>query len=304
MHSRRQFLRGAGVGIALAVSGNALAIKPSKPSAEAALRARWVEIERRSGGRLGISLLDTATGQRIEQRQDERFPLCSTFKFLLVAAVLQRVDRGELRLDRQVPIRAEDMLSYAPATKPHVGGSLSLAELCQAAMIFSDGVAANLLLTQVGDPVGLTAFIRTLGDTQTRSDRNEPSMNNFALDDPRDTTTPAAMLGSMRAVLLGDALQPASRKRLTDWMIDNRTGDDCLRAGFPQGWKVGDKTGNNGTDSRNDIGIVWVPGQQAPLLLTTYLNKATVDADARDAALKAVAQAVAAWWPTRAARAI
>ncbi|MDR6675285.1 beta-lactamase class A [Xanthomonas translucens] len=256
------------------------------------LAQRLAVIERGSGGRLGVTLLDGNGATLGGQRQDERFPMCSTFKFLLAAAVLQRVDRGELTLQQRVQIRAADMLSHAPVTERHVGGALSVAELCQATMIFSDNPAANLLFPLVGDPPGLTRFLRGLGDTQTRSDRHEPEMNRYAAGDPRDTTTPAAMAATLRALLLGDALQPASRKRLTDWMIDNRTGDACLRAGLTPAWKIGDKTGSNGVDTRNDIAIVWPPGRRTPLLLTAYLNGAKVDDAARDAALKAVAVAV------------
>lgn len=195
-------------------------------------------------------------------------------------------------MTQQIKIRASDMLEHAPVTERHVGGSLSVAELCQATMIHSDNPAANLLFPLIGDPPGLTRFLRGIGDTKTRSDRLEPEMNGFAPGEPRDTTTPAAMAATLRTLLLGDALQPASRKQLTAWMIDNRTGDDCLRAGLPRDWKIGDKTGSNGTDTRNDIAIIWPPGRAAPLLLTAYLNGATVDAAARDVALKAVAEAV------------
>jgi beta-lactamase class A len=211
----------------------------------------------------------------------------------LAAAVLQRVDKGELTLAQRVKIRASDMLSHAPVTERHVGGSLSVAELCRATMIYSDNPAANLLFPLVGEPAGLTAFLRGIGDAHTRSDRHEPEMNRYAEGDPRDTTTPAAMAATLRTLLLGNALQPASRKQLADWMIDNRTGDTCLRAGLPRDWKIGDKTGSNGTDTRNDIAILWPPKGRAPLLLTTYLNGAKVDDAGRDAALKAVAAAVA-----------
>ncbi|EWC49311.1 beta lactamase [Xanthomonas citri pv. glycines str. 8ra] len=256
------------------------------------LRAQWAQIERGTGGRLGICLLDSATGKRLGQREHERFPMCSTFKFVLAAAVLQQVDQGKLTLAQQVKIHASDMLEHAPVTERHVGGSLSVGELCRATMIYSDNPAANLLFPLVGDPAGVTAFLRGIGDAQTRTDRYEPQMNRFVAGDPRDTTTPAAMAATLRTLLLGDALQPASRKQLTDWMIDNRTGDDCLRAGLTAGWKIGDKTGSNGTDTRNDIAILWPPKGRAPMLLATYLNGAKVDDAARDAALKAVAVAV------------
>ncbi|RYE94954.1 MAG: class A beta-lactamase [Oxalobacteraceae bacterium] len=292
MLNRRQFLYATGASVLLAASRPAWALTPAMLPGDV-LRAQWAEIERSSGGRLGISLLDSGTGKRIGLREDERFPLCSTFKFVLAAAVLQRVDKGELTLAQRVKIRAADMLSHAPVTERHVGGSLSVAELCRATMIYSDNPAANLLFPLVGDPAGLTAFLRGIGDARTRSDRHEPEMNRFAPGDPRDTTTPAAMAATLRTLLLGNVLKPASRKQLTDWMIDNRTGDTCLRAGLPRGWKIGDKTGSNGTDTRNDIAIIWPPAGKAPLLLTAYLNGASVDSDARDAAVKAVAQAVA-----------
>lgn len=290
MLARRRFLQGMGLAAAALAVGVADAKAPQIKAPS--LAQRLAAIERGTGGRLGVALLDGNGATLGGQRQDERFPMCSTFKFLLAAAVLQRVDRGELSLERRVPIRAADMLSHAPVTERHVGGALSVAELCQATMIFSDNPAANLLFPLVGDPPGLTRFLRGLGDTQTRSDRHEPEMNRYAAGDPRDTTTPAAMAATLRALLLGDALQPASRKRLTEWMIDNRTGDACLRAGLTPGWKIGDKTGSNGVDTRNDIAIVWPPGRRTPLLLTAYLNGAKVDDAARDAALKAVAVAV------------
>jgi Beta-lactamase class A len=292
MLTRRRFLQGVGMGASLLAAAATQATTARSPAPT--LQQRLAGIERRSGGRLGVSLLDGGGATLGGQRQEQRFPLCSTFKFVLAGAVLQRVDRGELALERRLPVRKADLLAYAPVSERHVGGTLSVAELCEAAMIYSDNTAANLLLPLVGDPPGVTRFLRTLGDAQTRLDRNEPDMNDVGAGDPRDTTTPAAMAATLRTLLLGDALQPASRQRLIGWMRDNRTGDDCLRAGLPAGWRIGDKTGSNGTDTRNDIAIVWAPGRPAPLLLTAYLNGATVDSAARDAALKAVAQAVVA----------
>ncbi|MCS3807884.1 class A beta-lactamase [Xanthomonas sp. 4461] len=291
MLNRREFLYASGAGMLFAASRPALALSPAV-NIDDMLRAQWADIERGTGGRLGISLLGSAPGWRLGQRENERFPMCSTFKFVLAAAVLQQVDRGKLSLAQPVNIRASDMLSHAPVTERHVGGALSVGELCRATMIYSDNPAANLLFPLVGGPPGVTAFLRSIGDAKTRSDRYEPEMNGFAPGEPRDTTTPVAMASTLRTLLLGDALQPASRTQLTDWMIDNRTGDDCLRAGLTADWKIGDKTGSNGTDTRNDIAILWPPKGRPPLLLTTYLNGAKVDDAARDAALKAVAVAV------------
>jgi len=291
MRTRRRFLQGA------ACAGAVLALGPVRaaPRSASALDATLAQIERDSGGRLGVAVHD-ARGRRLAgHREDERFPMCSTFKFLLAATVLHAVDQGRLRLDRRVPVAASDLLEHSPETARHVGAQgMSVAELCRATLIWSDNAAANLLLPLVGGPAGVTAFVRASGDPLTRHDRPEPEVNRFAPGDDRDTTSPAAMAGNLRRLLLGDVLSVASRGQLLEWMRDNRTGDTRLRAGLPAGWTVGDKTGSNGRDITNDIAIVWPPGGRDPLLLTAYLQGATVPAGQQDAALAAVARAVAA----------
>lgn len=294
MLERRDFLRVAIA--ALAVAGFGSKAGTTGENGWSALPKRLRAIEKHSRGRLGVAVLDSASGQQANWRGDERFAMCSTFKFLLAAAVLARVEKGEEALERRIPILASDLVSHSPVTEKLVGSEgASVAQLCEATMIVSDNAAANLLLPLVGGPEGLTRFIRTLGDTRTRLDRNEPSLNSAIPGDPRDTTTPQAMLHSMRRLLLGDALADASRQQLLAWLRDNRTGDNRLRAGLPAGWQVGDKTGtadNGSNGTSNDIAILWPPGR-APLLLTCYLTESPPSAAARDGIHKAVAAAVA-----------
>jgi beta-lactamase class A len=240
-----------------------------------------VELETRNGGRLGVAVLDTGSGRRFGHRADERFPMCSTFKFLLAALVLARVDRGEQRLDRRIVFSQKDLESYSPVTKQHVGASgMSLAELCDATVALSDNTAANLLLATLGGPAALTAFTRGLGDELTRLDRIEPALNEAAPGDVRDTTTPAAMLGDMQRLLVGDALSAASRERLAGWLVGCKTGDKRLRAGIPMGWRVGDKTGTGANGTANDIAIAWPKGR-LPILVTAYYTGSAIGDDAR-----------------------
>ncbi|MGY0714487.1 class A beta-lactamase [Azospirillum argentinense] len=291
MIGRRAFLVATGGMTVLAATG----VKAEKPRkfGDKRLADAIAALEKRSGGRLGVAVLDTGTGQRFGHRADERFPMCSTFKFLLAGAVLKRVDEGRERLDRPIPVTKADMVPYAPFAETRLDGPPpTVAELCEATMTLSDNVAANLLLPAVGDPAGLTAFLRTLGDRKTRLDRNEPSLNSAIPGDPRDTTTPAAMVHSMERLMLGDALTPASRERLIAWMVANRTGDKRLRAGLPKGWRVGDKTGTGVRGTANDIGIVWPEGR-APLLITSYLTETPDAFKERDAIHAGVARAVA-----------
>jgi beta-lactamase class A len=230
------------------------------------------QLENTNGGRLGVAVLDTGSGERAGYRAHERFPMCSTFKFLLVAAVLERADRHEERLARSLAIPPKPLLSHSSLTERHAGGTLSIAELCRAVLTQSDNSAANLLLETVGGPAGITRFARTIGDEVTRLDRTEPALNEALAGDPRDTTSPEAMAGDLRAVLLGELLTGASRAQLTAWMQASVTGLDRLRARLPASWRALDKTGSNGEHTSNDIAVFWPPGQP-PVIVTAYITQ-------------------------------
>lgn len=243
--------------------------------------ARFDAIEQRLGGRLGVALLDTGSGRRIEHRASERFAMCSTFKLLAVAALLSRVDRGREQLERFVKYGPADLLDYAPITKQRVSeGGMTLAELSAAAIEYSDNTAANLVLAAIGGPRAVTAYARSLGDTVTRLDRNEPSLNLVEPRDVRDTTSPTAMLGDMQRVLVDESvLTSGSREQLATWLIGNTTGAGRLRAGLPAAWRVGDKTGSCTHGATNDIAVAWPPGR-LPVLIAVYFNgSAAPDAD-------------------------
>jgi beta-lactamase class A len=217
-----------------------------------------------------VAILDTGSGRRLAWRANDRFPMCSTFKLLLAAAILHRVDTDCEDLARRIPIREADLQPTSPGTKPFVGRDLPVETLCEAAMIYSDNTAANLLLKAMGGPPGVTGFARHLGDKVTRLDNYELELNKVAPGEVHDTTTPAAMLGDLQKLLIGDALTRVSRQRLTGWMLANTTGGERLKAGVPKTWKVGDKTGawipGGGV---NDLAILWPPGR-APILAAAY----------------------------------
>ena len=259
MTTRRDFVAGAGAlaGWGLAGAGVARAAG-GLPDTFTADMAR---IELENGGRLGVAVQDTGSGARAGHRDGERFPMCSTFKLLAAAAVLKRVDGGGERIDRRIVFAASDIVVNSPITKERIGGNgMTLAELCEAAMIVSDNTAGNLILASLGGPQAITDYARTLGDTITRLDRIEPDLNEAVPGDPRDTTTPQAMLGNVRQLVLGKALSAASKEQLTKWLIGNKTGDTRLRAGLPAGWRTGDKTGSGERGTTNDVGVVWPPG--------------------------------------------
>ena len=256
-----------------------------------ALPESFAALEHRHGGRLGVAVLDTETGNRFAHRGDQRFLMFSTFKVLLVAAVLARVDHGKERLEQRIVFDKSALLDWAPVAKLHVGPpGMSIAALCEAAITVSDNTTANLLLHLMGGPGAVTHYARSLGDRETRLDRTEPTLNRP--DGELDTTTPWAMLGDMRRLLLGDALIVASRERLTEWLRHCQSGTNSLPAGLPSDWREGDKTGSGDT-ATNDVAI-FSPPQRKPLLVIAYYENASVSARQRYAVLADTGRIVAA----------
>ncbi len=283
---RRDLLKAVAAGVTSLLAHPVLVLADSND-----VTARLADLERKCGGRLGVAALDIDGGHRVSHRGDERFLMCSTFKFLLVAAVLTRVDQGKENFDRRIVFKRNVVLNYAPMTEHHVGPpGMTIAQLCEAAITLSDNTAANLLLASIGGPSSVTQYARSLGDPFTLLDRFEPALN------PYDGTTPNATLADMQKILLGPTLSQFSRERLIKWMLDCQTGLRSLRSGFPVGWRVGDKTGQwDGTDvgANNDIAVAWPP-ERKPLLVTAYCDNARASATARKAVLAEVARVVSA----------
>lgn len=248
------------------------------------------EIEEANDGRLGVALIDTGSGRRLGWRGDERFPMCSTFKFLLAAATLARVDGGQEQLARAQAVTRADIVPNSPLTERAAGGTMTVADLCKATITVSDNAAANLLLAPVGGAQGFTRWVRSTGDTVTRLDRPEPLLNESAPGDPRDTTSPRAMAANLERLLTGDILTEASRAQLIAWLEANTTGARRIRAGAPAGWRIGDKTGTGENGATNDIAILWPPSGR-PVLLALYLVESKAETAANEATLAAATRA-------------
>ena len=251
------------------------------------------DLERKAGGRLGVFVRDSGTGAALAHRARERFPLCSTFKVLAAAAVLKQVDDGKATLDQAIAYGQADLLDYAPETKKHVAeGHMSLGDLCAAAIQWSDNTAGNLILKQIGGPAGFTHYARSIGDKITRLDRTEPTLNTAIPGDPRDTTTPEAIVRTLQTVLAKGALSATSARQLEDWMIGDKVGNARLRAGLPQDWRIGDKTGSGDNGTANTVAIIRPPNR-APLFAAVYYTGSTAPMKDRDAVHASVARIIA-----------
>jgi len=284
MISRRAF-------VAVSLAAPAL-IGSRAAMAEPAPHEWLAALEAKHGGRLGVAILDTARSAPVAYRGDERFALCSTFKNLVAACVLARVDARLDSLDRRVVYGKGDLMAYAPVTGKHLGDGMTVGALCEAAVTVSDNTAANMLLASFGGPPGLTAYLRTLGDTVTRLDRFEPDLNENKPGDPRDTTTPLAMAATLQKVVVGTALSEASRTQLAEWLVECKTGGKRLRAGVPKDWRAGDKSGSGANNATNDVAVIWPPNR-APVVVTAYYTGSPAPADERDAVLAEVGKIAA-----------
>ncbi|MDT9670796.1 class A beta-lactamase [Klebsiella pneumoniae] len=239
--------------------------------------ASIADIEAKVGGRVGVFAVDTGSGKVLAHRPDERFAMCSTFKWVLVATILAQVERNMVSLGDRVLYGPADLLAYAPVTSKHVAeGFMTVGDLSRAAIVVSDNTAANLLLSKLGGPSAVTEFARSCGDAVTRLDRNEPTLNDNEADDLRDTTSPRAMATLMRKVLCGNRLSSTSRDLLLQWLRDCETGYDRLRAKLPKDWLVGDKTGTGERGAVNDVAIAIPPGR-SPILIAAFLSEGRVD---------------------------
>lgn len=262
--SRRDLLLGGGalVGFAMCTTATAAAAPPSP------VEDRLAELERRDGRFIGVFAVDAGSGRTVAYRADDVFAVCSTAKVYASARVLQKCERGELRLTDTVTIESGDIVSNSPVTETRVGRTMTLAELCAAALQVSDNAAMNVLLRVIGGPPAVTEFARSIGDDVTRLDRFETELNTAIPGDPRDTSTPRALGGGFDRVLTRDVLAPAQRGQLEQWMRDNQTSS--MRAGLPPGWTSADKTGSGDYGSTNDVGVIYGPaGQRALLAIMT-----------------------------------
>ncbi|MHA7656458.1 class A beta-lactamase [Mycobacterium sp. ML4] len=251
---------------------------PSTPAPAPDLSAQFGQLERRYGGRVGVYVPAGGATEAIAYRGDERFAFCSTFKAPLVAAVLHQYPLAHL--DTMVTFTKADINSVSPVTEQHVDTGLTVGQLCDAAIRYSDGTAANLLLSQVGGPAGFTGYLRSLGDNISRLDQAEPELNRDPPNDERDTTTPHAIALVFQQLVLGDALPPDKRTMLTDWMARNTTGGKRIRAAFPADWKVADKTGTGDYGRANDVAVVWSPAG-VPHVVAIYTDIAGGGYDAQ-----------------------
>lgn len=240
----------------------------------------FIKLESQFDARLGVYAIDTETKKTIIYRADERFSFASTYKALAAGAILEQNEIDDL--NRIISYKKTDLVTYSPITEKHIDTGMSLREIADAAIRYSDNTAGNLLFNELGGPKGFESVLRKIGDTVTQSENFEPDLNFRTPDESRDTSTPKALAKNLQAFILGDVLSSEKQAILKDWLIGNTTGDTLIRAAIPKNWSVGDKSGAGGYGTRNDIAIIWPPDRQ-PIVMAILSDRTMKDATYDDA---------------------
>lgn len=251
----------------------------AQPDPSESKNNNFAKLEDKFDARLGIYALDTGTDQTVTYRSNERFTYASTHKALAVGALLQQISIEDL--NQRITYKHEDLVNYNPITEKHVDTGMTLRELCEASLRYSDNTAENLILKQLGGPDELKKALREIGDDVTNPERFEPELNEVKPGETHDTSTPKALASSLQSFVIGDALPKEKRLLLTDWLKGNATGDTLIRAGVPKNWVVADKSGSASYGTRNDIAVIWPPKKE-PIVLAILSSHDEEEADTDD----------------------
>ncbi|EJG0026600.1 CARB family carbenicillin-hydrolyzing class A beta-lactamase [Vibrio alginolyticus] len=248
-------------------------------------------LEQQTSSRIGVSVWDTQVDERWDYRGDERFPLMSTFKTLACAKMLSDMDSGKLSKNATAKVDERSIVVWSPVMDKLAGQNTRIEHACEAAMLMSDNTAANLVLNEIGGPKAVTMFLRTIGDKATRLDRIEPRLNEATPGDSRDTTTPNAILNTLRTLVEGETLSYESRVQLKIWMQDNKVSDSLMRSVLPTGWSIADRSGAGGHGSRGINAIIWKENHR-PVYISIYVTETELSLQARDQLVAQISQLI------------
>ncbi|ALR93825.1 carbenicillin-hydrolyzing class A beta-lactamase CARB-42 [Vibrio alginolyticus] len=248
-------------------------------------------LEQQTSSRIGVSVWDTQADERWDYRGDERFPLMSTFKTLACAKMLSDMDSGKLSKNATAKVDERSIVVWSPVMDKLAGQNTRIEHACEAAMLMSDNTAANLVLNEIGGPKAVTMFLRTIGDKATRLDRIEPRLNEATPGDSRDTTTPNAILNTLRTLVEGETLSYESRVQLKIWMQDNKVSDSLMRSVLPTGWSIADRSGAGGHGSRGINAIIWKENHR-PVYISIYVTETELSLQARDQLVAQISQLI------------
>lgn len=248
------------------------------------------KLEARYDARVGVSALDTESGESVDHRADERFGFASSLKVFAVAELLDRTTPKELEKNVTWTQADVDEAGWTPVTEKHVDDGLPLGDVAESALRVSDNLAMNIVFDEFGGPEALDDAMKKDGDSTTEVTDEEPELNDVEEGSTDNTTTPAAFTANLQGLLDAKRLSDDDRQVLFDWMSANETGDPLIRAGAPEGWVVRDKSGHSDA-IQNDIAVV-TPPDRKPIVLSVMTETDDPESEDGPAIVAAVAEAV------------
>ena len=195
------------------------------------------DLEKKYNAHIGVYALDTKSGKEVKFNSDKRFAYASTSKAINSAILLEQVPYN--KLNKKIHINKDDIVAYSPILEKYVGKDITLKELIEASMTYSDNTANNKIINEIGGIKKIKKRLKKLGDKVTNPVRYEIELNYYS---------------------------PKSK--------NNKSGDTLIKDGVSKDCKVADKSGQAITyASRNDVAFVYPKGQSEPIVLVIFTNK-------------------------------
>ncbi|MDU2310145.1 MAG: class A beta-lactamase [Staphylococcus epidermidis] len=204
-------------------------------------------LEKKYNANIGVYALDTKSGKEVKFNADKRFAL---------------------------HINKDDIVAYSPILEKYVGKDITLKELIEASMKYSDNTANNKIINEIGGIKKIKKRLKKLGDKVTNPVRYEIELNYYSPKSKKDTSTPAAFGKTLNKLIANGKLSKKNKNFLLDLMLNNKNGDTLIKDGVPKDYKVADKSGQAITyASRNDVAFVYPKNQSEPIILVIFTNK-------------------------------
>src|SRR5919197_2840278 len=267
------------------------------------LQKEFEEIAHDANGRVGVAVMLLESRESTELRGDERFPMHSVHKVPIAMAVLQRLDREELKLDQRVKVEPSDYTRkgmYSPVRDKYPAGTeLTIAELLRYTICESDGSASDVLMKLIGGPASVMAFLEEIQVPDIQVVNYEKEIGRDWETQYRNWATPKGALALLVALQSKRGLSAESQASLLKLMTESIPGAKRLKGRLPAGTVLAHKTGTGGTQdgitsATNDIGIITLPNG-THLAVAVFVSDSSADEATRESVIARLAKAAWDW---------
>ena len=226
-------------------------------------------IEKKHVGKIGVYIINRNNWSNFAVNASFYFPICSTYKFLVVGAILKQSMADNKLLNQKVKI-SKNQIVGSPITRKHINQTMTVKQLCKVSMQ-GDNTATNILIEKLGGLTNLNKFILSLTDHATKVANLESKVNHVSLTTNENKTTPKIIARDINKLAFSDAiLDKIHRLMFKKWLIASSTGNNHIAAEVPDEWEVDDKIGTCQYGTTNDVAIIWPDDNRAVIMAIFY----------------------------------